>query len=490
MKSIRMQYFQYSLVFIILICAFTACLPQSKYRFDKLDLPENYLAADTLFESPDSLTNIALIEWKDYFKEKDLLTLIDNALAYNFDMRKAIKSIEVMEELSKQSKLAWLPQINANLFGINRQYRSPDYYSTPSSKYYEQVNQDPPSSLHVQSIQNTSGLDLSWEIDIWGKIRSQKEAVKYQALEIKEVQKTVQTKIIEQVVTSYYELLLLRAQKEVAESNYNLSKNTYKIVELQYESGNTTALAKQQTKSQMLTAKALIPKIQEDIDLKKNLLSFITGLHPDSIHISKRLWSLETDTLISYGVPLELISNRPDVRSKEFNLWKKNAEVGVAQAKRYPSLTIGLGTGTNAMLMENWWNIPGSIFGSFIGGLTQPVFNNRRLKTDYEIAKKERDLAELEFQRTAYLAVKEVSDALIIINSLEEQLEIAKDQFNTAAKAIGQSNLLFNSGYATYIEIINAYKEALDSELRLNQIRFEILLARLRLYKSLGGGWQ
>lgn len=489
-KNIRNEFFQNSIISILLISFLSACLPQSKYNFEKMEIPEWYLAADTVFISPDSSSNIGKIKWSDYFKEEDLLLLIDSALKYNFDIREAIKSIEIVEELSKQSKLAWLPQVNANILGINRQYRSSNYYSNPSSKYYEHVNQTPPSSLHVQSIQNTAGLELNWELDIWGKIRSRKEAVKFQSLEITEVQKIVQTKIVEQVVASYYELLLLMEQKDVAESNYYLSKNTYSIVELQYESGNTTALAKQQTKSQMLKAKSLIPKIQEDIDLKKNILSYITGLHPDSIQVSKRLWSLETDTLISYGVPLELIRNRPDVRSKEFKLRRKNAELGVAQASRYPSLVIGVGTGTNAMLLQNWWNIPGSIFGSFIGGITQPIFNNRKLKTDFEVAKKERDIAELDFQRTAYLAVKDVSDALIIINSLEKQLEIAKDQFNTASKAIGQSNLLFNSGYATYIEIINAYREALDSELNLNQIRFEILLARLRLYKSLGGGWQ
>lgn len=473
-----------------LIGLLVSCMPQSRYQFQTVELPEDFRLLDSTDVNKDT-TNIAEIKWKEFFKEPELIDLIEKGLQKNFEMRDALKTIAITEQLSKQAKLEWLPSLNADLAEINHQWRSEDYYSTPSSLWYNYTGDEIPSSMHVQSKQNITGVNLSWEIDTWGKIRSQKAATIYKFLEAEENKKAVQSKIITQIAESYYHLLLLNAQLEVAQRNFELSQNTYRIVELQYQSGNITALAKQQTKSQMLVSKALIPRLREEIALEENQLSFLTGAMPEEIAVGNTtLWNIETDTDLSYGVPLELINNRTDVRAKELNLRSKNAEVGVAQTNRYPRLKIDLGAGTNAMAMENWLNVPGALFGSVAGSITQPIFNKRKLKTNYEIAKINREKAELDFQRTAYLAVKEVSDALIIINSLDEQLDIAEEQVETTELAIRQSNLLFNSGYATYLEIITAQKVALESELNLNRIRHDILLARIRLYRSLGGGWQ
>lgn len=481
--------FGYALT-IVLIGLLASCMPQARYQFSDVELPEDFRLLDTTNVVNDS-ANIAHIKWREFFKEPELIDLIEKGLEKNFEMRDALKTIAIVDQLSRQAKLEWLPSLNADLAAISYQYRSEDYYSNPSSNWYEHTGEEPPSSFHVQSRQNITGVNLSWELDAWGKIRSQKAAALFKFLEAEENRKAIQSKIITQIAESYYSLLLLNAQLEVAQRNFELSQNTFRIVELQFESGNITALAKQQTKSQMLVSKALIPRLREEIALQENQMSFLTGSMPEEIKIgSNTLWNIETDTNLSYGVPLELISNRTDVRAKELNLRSMNAEVGVAQTNRYPQFKIDLSTGTNAMLMENWLNVPGALFGSIAGGITQPIFNKRKLKTDYEVAKINREKAELDFQQTAYLAVKEVSDALIIINSLDEQLEIAEEQVETTELAIRQSNLLFNSGYATYLEIITAQKVALESELNLNKIRHDILLARVRLYRSLGGGWQ
>lgn len=125
-----------------------------------------------------------------------------------------------------------------------------------------------------------------------------------------------------------------------------------------------------------------------------------------------------------------------------------------------------------------------------MGGLTQPIFNKRKLKTNFEVAKIKREKAELDFQKSAYNAVREVSDALIHIHSLQEQFEVIEEQVKTTELAIQQADMLFNSGYATYLEVITAQEKALKSELQFNQIRHDLLLARVRLYRSLGGGWK
>lgn len=478
------------LVPLLLSLNFIACKSSEEWNKQSFTLP-NYYGRDSLnFDQEVSITDssIAFIDWRNYFKEPELLEYIELGLNNNFDIQQTILKLEILNQQYQQSKLEWLPDLNIGI-GSNHQYRSNEYYSNPSSNWYNHQQSDSPTTMYVQAKQNTAQVNLSWEVDLWGKIKLKKEAKKYQWLESEAEAETIHAQVIAEIVASYYRLLLLKAQLEVAERNFHLSQNTLHIVELQYESGNTTALAIQQTKSQMLNAKALIPNLEEKIALEENRLSFITGTTPRDIKVERTtLWSIETETKLSTGVPLELISFRPDIKAKEMQLKTQNSLLGVAKKNRYPSIKIDLSTGTNAMLMEQWFNIPGAIFGSIIGGITQPVFNKNRLKTEYEVAKINRNQAELDFQKTAFWAVKEISDMLISIDALEKQINIGEELVNNTILGIRQSNLLFNSGYATYLEIINAQKDALDSELKLNDLKYSLLIAHLNLYRSLGGG--
>src|SRR5690606_18515256 len=131
---------------------------------------------------------------------------------------------------------------------------------------------------------------------------------------------------------------------------------------------------------------------------------------------------------LSEGIPLQILSNRPDIRAAELDLLSANAEVGVTQKQRYPSIKIDLGGGVNSMLPENWFNVPGSLFGSVIGGITAPVFKKKKLKTNYEIAVKQREMKEISLQQKVHNAIMEVTDALVVLKTIDEQLAIAEEQ--------------------------------------------------------------
>jgi outer membrane protein TolC len=240
----------------------------------------------------------------------------------------------------------------------------------------------------------------------------------------------------------------------------------------------------------MLVAKALIPSLKQQIAVQENAISLLTGQFPQDIERQAKLATVEYEETLSVGVPLYMVNYRPDVKAAELELKAKNAAVGVAQTNRYPELTIDLSGGVNSMLGKNWFDIPGSLFGSVIGKLAAPIFNNRKLKTDFEVAKLERNKAEINLQKTVYTAITEVTDALNNLSTIDEQIEIAEEQVSTSRLGVKQSNLLFNSGYATYIEVINAQKNMLDNELNLNKLKQNKLLSRVQLYKSLGGGWK
>lgn len=467
---------------------FHSCVPQSTYTAPEFNLPEHYRTQDTL-KVQDSV-GIADINWKDFFEDEQLIELIDLGLEHNFNLQNALKNIEIANQKLRQARVAWLPSLSMDAGNVAYQYRSENYYGSASSGWYAEKGTDAPSTMYVNSAQYISSLALSWEVDIWGKIRSQKAQALAQYLQTYEAQKAVQTELIAQIAEGYYNLLLLDAQMEVANANYELTKNTLKIVELQRDAGQITSLAIQQTRSQMLVAKALIPSLKQQIAIQENALSLLTGQLPTAIERETKLADLSYDEALSTGVPLFMVSKRPDVRAAELELKVKNANVGVTQTNRYPSLQIDLAGGVNSMLTGNWFNIPGSLFGSVVGKLTQPIFNKRKLKTDFEVAKLQRTQAEIDFQKTVYTAINDVTDALVILESLNEQLDIAEEQVTTSRLGVKQSNLLFNSGYATYLEIINAQKVALESELSLNKLKQNKLLARVKLYKSLGGGWQ
>lgn len=475
------------------------CMPQSNYTPETFEVPDHFRIAevnsqpDTAAFTGDSMifkVDSSKLAWKNYFKDEKLVKLIEAGIENNFDVRQAYKKIEMYRLQFKQSNMEFLPTLSATIANANYQYRSDNFYSNPSSNWYDQSGETPPSTLYRYTNQNISGINFSWEVDIWGKIRSQRAESLFDYLASVEGKKALQTQLITDISSGYYNLLLLYAQLEVAESNLDLSERTLKIVELQYESGNTTALAKQQTKSQMLATKALIPALKQQISEQENRLQFLTGQLPEELDIQKENFELNfTSIERRYEIPLDVVRYRTDIKRAEYDLWSANAQVGVAQANQYPKLVIDLGIGVNSMLPVNWFNIPGSLFGSLIGNLTQPLFNKKRNKTAFEQAKLNREIKEIEVQKKVYGAIMEISNILTAMNALDEQIEIAEEQVLTSELTISQSNLLFNSGYATYLEVITAQRTALENELKLNNLKEKRLQMKIQMYRALGGGW-
>ena len=487
--------------YIIPIGAFVliGCMPQSKYKPQEYEMPEEFRIASVQVKfDPSRYIGDSMIfkmdsshlAWQHFFKDQKLVDLIQKGLEENFDVRQAYKKVEIARMSFRQSNMEFLPSVSGTIANPNYQYRSEDFYSNPASNWYKESGTEAPSTMYAYTMQNITGLNFKWEIDIWGNIRSKRAQELYSYLATDEGKKAVQTRLVSSIASGYYNLLMHYAQLEVAESNFALSERTLKLVELQYTSGNTTALAKQQTRSQMLVAKALIPKLKQQISEQENELQFLIGGLPGELDIDKSMFEPVFNAIErNYSIPLEMIRYRTDIKQAEYELWGANAAVGIAQTNQYPKLVIDLGFGVNSMLPRNWFNIPGALFGSVIGNLTQPIFSNKRLKTKYEQAKLQRDIKEIALQKEVYGAVMEVSNVLTMMHSLDEQIAIATEQVQNSQLTIKQANLLFNSGYATYLEVINAQRVALESELKLNQLKEDRLQLKIKLYRSLGGGW-
>lgn len=467
----------------------TGCKVGQQYVRPDLSLPDEF-RGDTINGVVDT-AHTGTIQWSAFFQDPILKELIDSALVHNNDMKTALLNLEIANRQLRQNRANYLPAIDATIGSANRQWRSSEFNSGPSTKWYNAEQKDAPKDMFMYVSQFGSEISFSWELDIWGKISNRQDQLLAEYLDTFEAKNAVQTSLIANVAKGYFNLLMLDAKIEVAKRNVRLNDSTLRMIELQYDAGEITALAIQQTESQRLLATSLVPQLEREIFVQENALRVLAGQMPDSILREASFTQAFAENMtFTLATPVDVIRNRPDVRSAEFQLIAANANANIQQAMRYPSLNIGGSLGINAMLPKNWFNIPGALLGGIAGDITTPIFRNKTLKTRYEIARLERDKMEIDLQQTVVEAVNEVSNAVVTIEKQREELEYARRRVENSQLAVRNATLLFKSGYASYLEVITAQSSALSSDLDLVELRQQHLQSHVDLYRALGGGWK
>lgn len=461
--------------FLLLTVGLWACRAGRNYVQPELPLPAQFTAtatADTL--------SIGDTQWKQFFTDTALISLIDTGLQNNYDLQLAITRIEAAGARVKQAKAAFIPTVTAQA-GANINFLSKNSLNGLSTTQF--LGKDHIEDYSVQ-------VNASWEVDVWGKLRRQKEAALATYLQTYEAKKAVQTTLVSDIASSYYNLLMLDEQLSIAKHNVELGDSILEIIQLQKTAGDATQLAVEQAYVQRQAAAVLIPQLQRSIALQENGLRILTGELPGPIPGRGGLRDIAVADHLAAGVPANLVSRRPDVRSNELSLVAANAAVGAAQANMYPVLSITAGGGLDAFKASNWFNIPNSLFGLVGGTLVQPLLQKRQLKTQYELAKITREQAVITFKQSVLNAVGEVSNALVSIDRLGEQEVITSNRMDTLQLAIFNAGLLYKAGMANYLEVITAQSNLLQSQLDFADIRRQRLSANVELYRALGGGWK
>jgi outer membrane protein, multidrug efflux system len=423
--------------------------------------------------------SIGDIAWKNFFQDPALQKLIDTAIAKNFDMQLAIKNIETAQLLLKQSRWGYAPDISLQVSAGSNRPSDNSLNGLSASQFLK--------TKHIEDF--SANVGLSWEADIWGKVKNRKAAAFAGYLQSEEVRKAVQTNLVAGIAQGYYNLLMLDEQLLIARKNIRLSDSTLRILRFQFNAGQVTALAVQQGEAQQNTATALVPQIEQEIALQENALKVLSAELPAAVVREGSLATVKTDDTLSAGVPTALLSRRPDVKRQELELNIANAQVGITRANMYPALRITASGGLNSFKASNWFNIPASLFGAVAGGVVQPILQKKQLKTDFEIAKIRREQSVIAFRQSVLSAVGEVSDALVRIEKLRTEQQIVKSRVELLQKATTNARQLFSSGMANYLEVITAQGNVLQSELELASLTRQQLGAKVELYRSLGGGW-
>jgi efflux transporter, outer membrane factor (OMF) lipoprotein, NodT family len=458
----------YNLIFTLTIFITLASCSINRHivKDTAMDLPEQFRGV-----SGNDTASIASIVWQDFYTDNVLQMLIEKGLKYNHDLLLAVQRIEIAKQYVRQGKQLWLPELGLNLSGT---------YNYPSENGLNRTT----GTFEDYSL----GINFQWEIDIWGKIRNQNKIIQAEYLRSYEAKNAIQTALISNIATGYYNLLLLDKQLEIAAKNLELADNTQRITTLLYEEGEVTSLAVSQVKAQRESVALLIPKLQQEIILQENALQELTGQFPGEINRDKNIENIQVSNSLNAGIPVSILSCRPDVRVTELDVHTANYRVGIAKAEMYPSLLITAEGGLETLKASDWFNIPGSLFGIVAGNLTRPLFSRRKLKTEYEVAQLEREQSVIKFRQIVVSAVADASNTIVSIEKIKEQETIVRKQVEELTNAVVNADSLYREGMANYIEVITAQNRLLEAELNSSYIYYLKLCAVSDLYRSLGGG--
>ncbi|WKL43989.1 efflux transporter outer membrane subunit [Flavobacterium sp. ZE23DGlu08] len=462
-------------IYRITLLGVTAILMQSCFVAKDYKRPE--LKTENLYRnevvSTDTIS-LANVAWNNVFTDPILQGYIKKGLENNLDIKIAMQNIAAAEATMKQGKAGYFPTLSAGAdwthqelsknsqFGALLQDRSTDQYQFTGS--------------------------LSWEADIWGKIRSNKRAVNAAYLQTTAANQAVKTQLIANIAATYYQLLSVDAQIKLAEKTLvNRNQSVETIVALK-KAGNVTEVGVKQTEAQKYATEIIIADLKNSIIILENTISILMGEGSAKIERST-FESQSIQPTITLGVPATLLRNRPDVIAAEYNLISNFEQTNVAKSNFYPTLKLTATGGLQSIDLKEWFSA-NSIFANVVTGLTQPIFNQRQIKTRFEIAKANQEKAYLQFEQSLLTAGKEVSDALAQYNNETYKLTVREKQVDALNKATDYSDELLTYGLANYLEVLTVKDNALNAELSLIDNKFQQYKAIIQLYRALGGGWQ
>lgn len=465
-------------IFLILITALSAgCVVGPNYKRPEVSVPSAFRAPEAL--PPEQAVSIADTKWFEVFKDETLQDLIRRAFERNYDLRDAVARVE---------------EARANL-GSTRSNQFPNF-GAGASLELNRFSRDGATPLppQVLSSQNrnfgSAALNLlSFEIDIWGKLRRATEAARASLLSAEEYRKAVVTTLVSDVATAYFSLRELDSTLSISKRTLESREESLELTKSRQIGGVSTLLDLRQAEQLVYTAAQTIPVIEQGIEQKENQISLLLGENPGPIPRKRSLNEPVFPPEVPAGLPSSLLERRPDIRAAEQNLIAANAEIGVARGAYFPQVSLsGLLGGTSTQL-TSLFSGPNSTW-NLVPQLTQPIFTAGRIKSGVQSAQAERERALIDYEKTIQTAFTEVSDALIAHQRVRESREQQQALVDALGDRVRLAYLRYRGGVDTQLNALDADRDLFQSQLDLAQIHLEELLTVVQLYKALGGGWQ
>jgi outer membrane protein, multidrug efflux system len=458
---------------ISLAAIMVACKAGKPYQGVDLRMPEDHksvfgdTAGDKQINTKDVPQNgSADLLWQEYFDDPMLDTLIKTALQYN-------RNVMIASERILQARMALRIQ-NAELL--------PKVAAQASAErgnfLFNQIGQV--NELYIV------GTGINWEIDFWGKLRNLSDAARYQLLSSELGLQSLQISLISDVAVTYFNWIQALEELSIAQNNLALRDSMHQIIIQRFEKGIIQQTDVDQSSILRAIAAGAVPKFYRKSVQLENTLSFLIGMNPMKFTKATSLENIQMSVDVARFKPVDLLSNRPDIIAAEYQLMAQNAQVGAAQARRLPMVSLNATLGiisddfSTLNLNNPLWRIGGQLMG--------PIFFWGQLRRAVDIEQSREFQALFAFENTVLNALREVEDEKVTIRTLQQEIEIATVRRKSALSAQFLSGQRYSQGVTSYLEVLESQRQAFDAELELVQLKQALLSSYARFYKVIGGG--
>jgi NodT family efflux transporter outer membrane factor (OMF) lipoprotein len=455
-------------------------LMEKKQTFNvpkKYDTPQLQGSVDIAVDSA------ASISWRHFFSDPDLVSLIETALANNQEFHLAIQDIEIAANVVKERQAAYLPKVGLGTGGS---------YIRPSDNTSEGVLdkivergyfKNPDFNLNL-------GPSLSWEVDIWKKLRNAKEAARMRMVAQYEVRNFLISRLVTEIATNYYELMALDTSLKILDANISIQEAAFLKMQALKRYAKANQLAVNRFEAQLNKTKSQRFETSQSIVEKENRLKFLSGKYAGApiVRHSAQFMTMPVHELQT-GVPAQLLENRADIRQAEATIKAAKLDLKSVKAQLYPSLTIQAGTGVSAYDPQLLFR-PQSLFYNAIGDFFVPLVNRKAIVARIQTADAYQTQAVLTYEQTLLKAYTDVLNQESNIRKMQQAFDAKKREVVLLEESIGTANLLFKYAKATYIEVLLVQEEKLNAEKELVEVKMNLVGSRVNLYRALGGGWR
>ena len=459
---------------VLVTCVTCTAVVAQKYQRPQVQTPGAFRADPA--PQPDAQT-LADLKWFDVFKDEKLQELIRAALSNNYDLREAVARIDAARANLGITRSEQFPSIVASSDVINQRQSRSSTFDIP-----DPIQRDRSFGSALLNL-------LTFELDLWGRLRKQTAAARSDLLATEEARRAITTTIVSDVATAYFGLRELDFELDISRRTLVSREESLRLIQLRQQRGVATMLEVRQAEELVYDAREVIPALEQAIEQTENFLSFLTGKNPSAIERGLSLTDEQVPPTVPAGLPSDLIERRPDIRAAENSLIAASARIEVAKKEFFPriSLTSFLGYESGQLTSlfsgsRNIWNLAGEV--------TQPIFTGGRLKSNVRFTQAQRDFLLVDYQKTIQAAFREVSDSLIAYQKVKEVRTQRALLVETLRDRSRLSYLRYTGGVATLLDALDADRELFEAERSLAVARRDELLTVVQLYRALGGGWQ
>jgi len=456
------------LVLGFLLGLFSGCTVGPDYVRPGLDVPAAFIHEDA------DAQDTANTEWWNQFQDPEMDRLIAEALANNRDIKIAAANIQQAAAVLIQARSPLFPQLGYG--GEGRRDRVSEFRNTPLS----QILSNPYDSYQAFA-------NVSWEIDLWGRIRRLSEAAQARLLATEEAWRGVILSLVSSVASNYIQLLGLDDQLRVATETLETYAQSVKLFELRFKYGQVSQMTVEQARSQYETAAAAIPQIESQIVQVENAICILLGRNPGHVKRGRTLHQLHLPP-VPVGLPSDLLANRPDICQAEQDLISANAQIGAAKALYFPTISLTGAFGFASRDLSDLFQGPSRTW-SYAGSIIGPIFTGGAIDGQVREAEAVKKAALLNYEQTIQNAFADVENALTARKKLLEQTQAQERLVSANREYVRLAALQYEGGYSPYSTVLQAEQQLFPSELNYAQYRAALFNSLVDVYKAMGGGW-